>query len=157
MNEILRVYADTSVFGGPFDPEFAEASTLFFDQVRLGRFGLVISGVVQAEIEPAPPEVRRLFDEMVGFAEIVEPSSAALQLRDAYLEAGIVGPNSADDAFHVALATVSSCSVIVSWNFQHIVHFRKIPLYNAVNSFRGFPALSIYSPREVIDYEEKSL
>jgi len=29
----LRVYADTSVFGGVFDDEFAEASRAFFDQV----------------------------------------------------------------------------------------------------------------------------
>lgn len=114
MTDTLRVYADTSVFGGPFDSEFAEASAIFFDQVRMGRFALVISGIVQAEIEPAPPEVRRLFNEMLEHAEIVEPSGPGLALRDAYLEAGIVGPNSADDAFHVALATVSRCAVIVS-------------------------------------------
>ncbi len=35
---ILRVYADTSVFGGILDPEYAEASRTFFDQVRSGRF-----------------------------------------------------------------------------------------------------------------------
>lgn len=36
----LRVYADTSVFGGCFDDEFAEASRTFFDQVKSGRFVL---------------------------------------------------------------------------------------------------------------------
>ncbi len=29
----MRVYVDTSVFGGPFDPEFALASQQFFDAV----------------------------------------------------------------------------------------------------------------------------
>ena len=38
----------------------------------------------------------------------------------------------------VALATVSKCSLIVSWNFKHIVHFEKIPLYNAVNTLKRF-------------------
>ncbi len=130
---------------------------MFFDQVRLGRFKLVISAIVQAEVEPSPLEVRRLFEEMAGLAEIVEPTPEALDLRDAYLQAGILGKRSADDAFHVALATVSRCAMIVSWNFQHIVHFRKIPLYNAVNALRGFSTLAIYSPREVIEYEEKGL
>ena len=33
----LRVYADTSVFGGCFDAEFAAESERFFDLVRAGR------------------------------------------------------------------------------------------------------------------------
>ena len=45
-----RVYADTSVFGGVFDEDFEQASTRFLEQVRRGRFELVSSAVVQAEI-----------------------------------------------------------------------------------------------------------
>jgi len=59
-----------------------------------------------------------------------------------------------DDALHVALATVTECDVIVSWNFQHIVNFRKIPLFNAVNVLKGYRQIAIYSPLEVINYEE---
>ena len=33
-NKIIKVYADTSVFGGVFDCEFAKASQLFFELVR---------------------------------------------------------------------------------------------------------------------------
>ena len=152
-----RVYADTSVFGGPFDEEFAAASQAFFEQVRAGRILLVTSGIVRAEVEPAPAEVKTLFGDMLAWAEIVEPSGEALALRRAYLEAGIVTPRSSDDALHVALATVSGCTVIVSWNFRHIVHFRKIPLYNAVNALKGYPSLMIFSPREVIEYEDQDL
>ena len=94
---------------------------------------------------------------MAAYAEIVGPTPEALALREAYLDAQILTRQSADDAFHVALATVSRCTMIVSWNFQHIVHFRKIPLHNAVNLLRGFTALAIFSPWEVIDYEEKEL
>lgn len=153
----LRVYADTSVFGGPFDDEFSEPSRVFFDQVRFGRIGLVTSGVVRAELEPAPKEVKHLFDEMLTYAEIIVLSPEALALRKAYLDAGIVTERSADDALHVALATVGSCTVIVSWNFRHIVHFRKIPLYNAVNALKGYSSLAIFSPREVIDYEDQEV
>ena len=65
---IIRVYVDSSVFGGVHDIEFSRPRRLFFA-----------------------------------------------------------------DALHVAVATVSGCSVIVSWNFKHIVNYRKIPLYNAIN------------------------
>jgi len=148
----MRLYADTSVFGGPFDEEFAEASRLFFDQVRQGRFLLALSGVVQAELLPAPQHARDLFEEMLAYADIVEPTEDALMLRQAYVNEGILPAASANDALHVALATVSGCFGIVSWNFKHIVHFRKIPLYNAVNALHGYHAIGIFSPREVIDY-----
>ena len=151
---ILRVYADTSVFGGAYDDEFAGPTTAFWEQVREGKFALVSSAVVRREIEDAPSRVRELFDDMMPFAEITEVTAAALALRSAYLNEGIVGPSCADDALHVALAAVAGCSLVVSWNFKHIVHSRKIPLYNAINVLRGYASLAIHSPSEVIDYGE---
>ena len=62
-----------------------------------------------------------------------------------------------DDALHVALATVAGCASIVRWNFQHIVHFQKIPLYNAINALQGYQPIAIYSPREVIHYEDEDV
>lgn len=149
----IRVYVDTSVFGGVFDDEFKKQSTRFFEQVGTDPFVLVTSAVVQAEILEAPQNVRNLFDDLLPLAEIVETTDDALRLRDAYIEAGIISENYSNDALHVALATVSNCSVIVSWNFKHIVHFEKIPLYNAINVLQGFHQVSIFSPLEVIKYE----
>jgi hypothetical protein len=50
----LRVYADTSVFGGCFEEKFSGASTRFFEQVRDGTFVLVVSDVTFRELDPAP-------------------------------------------------------------------------------------------------------
>jgi len=36
---------------------------------------------------------------------------------------------------------------------RNIVHFDKIPKYNAVNTLCGYAHIGIYSPLEVIDYE----
>ena len=38
MKKPMRIYADTSVFGGVFDAKFEDASVAFFDLVRKGRF-----------------------------------------------------------------------------------------------------------------------
>ena len=43
--------------------------------------------------------------------------------------------------------------MIISWNFKHIVNYRRIPMYNAVNIGQGFGNLNIYSPLEVVGYE----
>ncbi|MBU2601901.1 MAG: type II toxin-antitoxin system VapC family toxin [Actinobacteria bacterium] len=153
----IRVYADTSVYGGVHDDEFRQSSLTFFAQVEAGQFVLVTSAVVQDEMVAAPLAVRRFFDEMLGFAEVADITRSALDLRDAYLQAGIVTPRYSDDALHVALATVSGCTLIVSWNFQHIVHFRKIPLYNAMNTLQGYQQIAIFSPQEVIQYEDEEV
>ncbi len=91
---------------------------------------------------------------MTDFLTIAPVTPAARQLQQAYLDAGIVSTQYADDALHVAIATVSDCALIVSWNFKHIVHFRKIPRYNSINVVNGYRPLSIFSPLEVLDYEE---
>ena len=97
----MKVYVDTSVFGGFFDREFSEPSKVFFDEIKRHRFTLVSSAVVQAEIEPSPENVRKLFDEMITMADMVSVDSAALVLQESYLKEGIVTANSSDDALHV--------------------------------------------------------
>ena len=118
---IPRVYADTSVFGGVFDEKFATPSRRFFDQVRAGRFHLVISALVEEELAAAPPQVRELYDEMLALAEVVGITEEATELRQAYLDVGILTPRAVADALHVALASAADCALIVSWNLLMIV------------------------------------
>lgn len=150
----VRVYADTSVFGGAFDDEFMKSSRIFFEMVKSGKFRLVTSVVVRSELSFAPPGVRMLFNRLAKVADMAAVSNESLALRNAYVKAEIVSENCLDDALHVALATVSGCGLIVSWNFKHIVNFKKIPLYNGINGANGYPSISIHSPLEVINDEK---
>ena len=150
----IRVYADTSVFGGVFDPEFEKASRMFFQRVHIGVFTIVVSAVVRDELREAPTLVRSLWEETIPLSEFQESTEEAVALQQAYLKAGILTPSSERDALHVALASVARCSMIVSWNFNHIVNYRKIPRYNAVNSLEGYAPIQIYSPLEVVRDEE---
>jgi hypothetical protein len=88
----LRVYADTSVFGGCFDAEFELESRRFFEEVREGRFLAVISDITAIELERAPQEVQSLLASLPeGQVEIVASSDESRALRDAYIEARVVG------------------------------------------------------------------
>lgn len=146
----IRVYADISVYGVVFDEKFRASSRIFFRQVRSRYFQLVVSAAIRDEISGAPPVVRDFFDSVRGGAEEVPVSRRAVALQELYIKAGIVGAKWQTDALHVALATVASCRLIVSWNFKHIVHFDKIAGYNAVNAAHGYGALAIHAPPEVI-------
>ncbi|GBD88137.1 PIN domain protein [bacterium BMS3Abin03] len=149
----ISVYIDTSIIGGKFDPEFQKASIKFYEQVKENKFHLIISTLVQEEIIAAPKHVKKFFDELKPKATLIEVTEPALKLREAYLKAKIVSKKSANDALHVALATVNNCPIIVSWNFKHIVHYEKITLYNSINILEGYQQIAIYSPLEVISYE----
>lgn len=151
----IRAYADTSVFGGVFDEEFEEPSRIFFSQALSGKFKLVTSVVVRREIEAAPDNVRRFFHKMTAIAEVAGITEEAIRLQREYIRVGILPAKWSDDALHVALATVSGCGLIVSWNFKHIVNSRKIALYNGINGKNGFATVSIHSPLEVIDNNEE--
>ena len=151
----VRVYADTSVFGGVFDPEFERPSKEFFDEVRHGRFRLVISASVRDEVAGAPGQVRELLEEITTGAEFVEVTDEALDVREAYITQGVVSQQQSLDALHVAMATVARCEIIVSWNFRHIVSFRRIPLYNEVNAQHGYNPIAIHSPAEVLEHDEE--
>jgi hypothetical protein len=151
----LRIYVDTSVFGGVFDREFAESSKIFFHLGRQRHFAMVISSVVLEEIQKAPKPVQVFFNTFTPILETLPMTDDAYDLRTAYIQAGIVTEKWKADALHIAAATVRACSVVVSWNFKHIVNFRKVGQYNAVNLLQGYSSLSIVSPPEVIGYYEE--
>ena len=152
---VPRIYVDTSVFGGVFDDEFRRPSATFFELIREGEFRLTVSEVVRRELVDAPARVLDIWRQVLPIAEVLDVTENALVLQQAYLDAKIVTVDSAEDALHVALASAHGCSIIVSWNFKHIVHYKKIGMYNAVNVLQGFPELAIHSPLEVISREDE--
>jgi hypothetical protein len=146
----LRIYADTSVFGGCFDPPFAESSRGFFRWVKTGRVFLLLSRVVRDELEGSPAKVRELLCSLPPEHLCDVPISDSVRAsRDAYLAAGVVGRRSTEDATHVAAATVARADAIVSWNFKHMVRLDRIRGYNRVNLQLGHGFLTILNPGEV--------
>ncbi len=153
MTGIVKAYADTSVYGGAFDKEFDRASISFFKKVTDGSIALYTSDVIRREMEQAPVQIRQFFEELLLRATVVEITKEMLELQQAYIKQGVLGKKSYDDALHIAIATVSGVDLIVSWNFKHIVNYRKIPLFNAVNTLKGYKPIAIHSPMEVVHAE----
>jgi hypothetical protein len=102
----LRVYADTSVFGGCFDDEFRAESVEFFEEVRAGRFVLVVSDVTLDELGLAPEPARRILADLpqpeIEAVNSSEESNAVGAGHARPLHASVVGPASSNDAAHIA-------------------------------------------------------
>jgi predicted nucleic acid-binding protein len=145
-----RIYCDSSVIGGYFDSEFESDSQRFIDAIKEGHVVMLISEVVVEEILNAPKNVRNLLTSIPPtFVERVPISNEVIELRNAYISAGILGVKWIDDATHVAAATVARADAIVSWNFSHIVRLDKMKAYNQVNLLNGYGIITIITPKEV--------
>lgn len=145
-----KLYIDTSVVGGFHDPLWMADTRLLWQQAEAGHWRLVTSIVAEAEIKNAPPNVRKLFADTFDASNILDTSAEIEELAEAYMQAAVVPPRFADDALHVAMATVHGIRLIVSWNFKHLVNVRREDGFNAVNVLRGWPIVRIVSPKEII-------
>ncbi|MEX2478795.1 MAG: hypothetical protein WD357_10180 [Gracilimonas sp.] len=150
-----RLYLDTSVFGGYFDPEFELWSKILFDRIKEGKHILMYSLMTDNELSNAPEPINKLIIEIPDKQiEIVDINEQVLNLADQYIAEKVVGKTSRADCIHIALATINVADILVSWNFKHIVNINRIRGYNAVNTEIGYPKLEIRTPREILEYED---
>ncbi len=151
----LRIYVDTSVFGGFFDTEFDKETKVLFDKILKGQFKLIISDLTQNELIKAPENVRNLIINLnIDDVEVIKISDEEINLATNYISENVVGKTSFDDCIHIAAATINNVDLLVSWNFKHIVNVIRIRGYNAVNIKNGYKTIDIRSPKDLIYYED---
>ena len=149
-----RIYLDTSVFGGYFEPEFELWTKLLIDKIINGEIKLLFSQLTEIELNGAPQYVKDLVkqipDKHIEFLPITDEAD---HLANHYVKENVVGKTSLQDCRHIAIATLSNADLLVSWNFKHIVNVSRIRGYNGVNYKLGHKILEIRTPREVVNYE----
>ncbi|MDB5124082.1 MAG: hypothetical protein JWP94_2211 [Mucilaginibacter sp.] len=151
-----RFYFDTSVFGGMFDTEFEEETTLLFEKVNLGQILCVYSNLTESELTRAPAKVQQFFTNIANdYKQLIKVTPQALVLAQTYIDEKVVGPTSLDDCIHIAVATLNKVDILVSWNFKHIVNVYRIRGYNSVNLRLGYSTLEIRSPKEIVGNENE--
>ena len=149
-----RVYIDTSIVGGYFDDEFADATKALFERLKNREVVFVISSVLVQELTNAPKYVKELLDKYDNDCfERVLLTQEAIELADRYIAEKVVGKTCVEDCRHIATATLNKVDVLASWNFKHIVNLDKIRGYNSVNMKNGHAVIEIRNPRELIQYE----
>ncbi len=147
----MKLYLDTSIFGGYFEAEFQLWTQKLVEEILEGTYTAVVTDLTLFELEGAPPHVKDLADKVIATnAEFVIVNSACIQLADNYLKEKIVTSKYRSDALHIATATINKIDVVTSWNFKHIVNVNKIRLYNSVNLKYGHSMIDIRSPREIV-------
>jgi len=155
----MRVYVESSVFGKHTNLADKQTAEELFKRFRTNHYRVILSELVESELNRSAKSVRALFNEMLNLknTEYLSITSKALGLRQAYLDAGVVGKGSANDALHVALATIARCSLLTSFDRSHIVKSGKIWSFNQVNKKEGYAPINILFPSQFLSLSDTFL
>jgi predicted nucleic acid-binding protein len=136
------------MFDGDDHPAKAQP---FWDAVFGGKIRAVLSDELDDEIKRAPDNVREFY-RSIPESQIERIISTPMSdtLAERYIKAGILTRNHLTDCKHVALATIASVDVLVSWNTKHIVNDNRIRCFNNVSIGFGCDAIKILTPNNLI-------
>lgn len=67
-------------------------------------------------------------------------------LSEEYVLRRIIPVKHIEDAVHIAVMTVNSIDILVSWNFEHIVKLKTKREVNAMNVLLGYNLIEIVEP-----------
>lgn len=149
----MKIYLDSSVYGGYYDEAFMDDTRELFDYIYREGIPVITSAVVIKELAPARTEVRRVM-RLLYHLEVVPVPEAAYPLAAQYVKQGILGRGSFTDALHIAIATLKGATTIVSWDIKHMI--RRKNAFNFVNLRKGYSRVDIDTPSTILsDYDKQ--
>lgn len=91
-------------------------------ETRRGAFTLYISQLVLDEVARGDTEIAAQRLEIVRGFPLVELDRSVRDLAAEFLKQSNLPPKAADDAIHIAAATVSGLDYLLTWNCKHIAN-----------------------------------
>ena len=157
MNKI-KIYLDTSVIShleAEETPEKMQDTVDLWQELIRGQYIVTISDLTIAELTQCPEPKRTLLFEHLSVIDYVEVQEIpeTITLADEYLKYGVLNPKSRDDCRHIAIATITGCKYIVSWNFKHFVNIKTINKVQAVNKLMNYNEINILPPSMMLEGE----
>jgi len=155
----LKLYLDTSVISyldQSDAPERMTETRLFWEQLKAGKYDVVISDIVTKEIENCDDKKKNILTSYLAAItyDLFLLDERSIRIAEQFVDLHIMKEKHIDDCRHIAGAIVSGCDVIVSWNFKHIVNYKTQMGVKAVTALEGYKELLIYTPAALMGGED---
>lgn len=113
------------------------------------KFDLYVSQLVIQEAERG--DERAAKDRLDAIANIppLELNDEALQLGEILIDKNALPKKAAEDALHIAIATVNGMDYLLTWNFKHIANATMRGRVEQVCRDEGYDPAIICSPQEL--------
>ena len=151
----LKIYLDTSVISylkQDDAPDKMNDTSKFWGEIKQGKYDVYISNITLEEVGRCYEPKREIMFNYLNEIEFntLEITHEVEFLANEIIKQGILTRKSFDDCMHIAIAVISECDIIASWNFKHIVNIKTINGVRAINLLNGYRAIDIYSPNVLL-------
>jgi hypothetical protein len=151
------VYLETSFISyltGPLSQNMLVAThqhiTREWWKTRRLAFELFVSSAVIAEVSQGnvTQSARRLA-ALSGLSTLA-PNNEVTELAKAFVQTQLVPSKVADDAYHIAIATVHQLNYLLTWNCKHIANAQIQSRLRQVSQQRGYELPILCTPYELL-------
>jgi predicted nucleic acid-binding protein len=126
-----------------------EATREWWD-TRRDQFMLYISQVVLDEIARGNTEIATKRLEIVRDFPLLEVSEAVQNLAAQFLAKSSLPPKAADDALHIAAATIYGLDYLLTWNCKHIANAQIQKKLAQISLDAGYELPTLCTPYELM-------
>jgi predicted nucleic acid-binding protein len=150
----MRIYIDTSVINGLYaqDEKIKKDTINFFQKIKIFNYTIYISEATIEELENTPQESKRKKLKSIvkeHQMEILPTTAEVRKLANEYIKKKLIPKKYFPDAFQISIASIYNIPILISWNFEHIVRVKTKLGVNIINREKGYPQITICSPKEV--------
>ena len=154
-----KIYLETTIISHLCHndvPDKMKDTLALWKEIKQGRYNVYISETTIAEIMATNESKRStLLDYMseINYSILNIDEDTEAYARKLNSE-GILSSKHFDDCLHIGCAVVNGCTMIVSWNFRHIVKAKTINGVRYISSILGYTDIGIYSPSMIIQEDD---
>jgi predicted nucleic acid-binding protein len=127
----------------------AEVTREWWD-TRRTQFDLYISQIVLNEVAKGDPEMAARRLNILREFPLLEVSEAVQDLATLFLTTSNLPPKAADDALHIAVATVYGLDYLLTWNCKHIANAQIQKKLSQISISAGYELPTICTPYELV-------
>ncbi len=116
---------------------------------RSTKFALYVSMLVMEEAKGGNPSAARKRVDAMSEIPVLQITDDAEELAEKLISANLIPRESAEDALHIAIATINAMDFLLTWNFSHINNaFTKMKILETIESL-GYECPVLCSPEEL--------
>ena len=147
----LKIFLDTSVYSAILDdrePSRQKQTKEFWNNID--NHELYFSEVNVEEIEAVNDDnLKKKLREFLKKGKRIEITEDVEKMKSIYIKEKLIPEKFENDAILLALTTVHSLDILISWNFKHLVKRKTRLGVNLINLREGYNSIEILAPPEL--------
>jgi predicted nucleic acid-binding protein len=120
-------------------------------ETRREKFDLYVSQLVEQEIRSGDADAVSKRQQTLERCTFLDTTPEAVELANKLIEQQAIPKQAAEDALHIAVATVSGMDYLLTWNFKHIANAVLRADVELVCRLNGYEPPVICSPMELME------